>query len=59
MSLNNRGISLSGYQDSHEEQLDESVVEEQGRQSDENEQKDSNGESTLNKIAIMPEGVDR
>ena len=59
MSLTNRGISSSGYQDSHEEQLNESIVEEQGRQSVENEQKDSNGESTLNKIAIMPQGVDR
>ena len=37
----------------------EVVVEEQGRSSVENEQKDSNGESTLNKIAIVHEGLDK
>ena len=46
-------ISENVGQDSHGEQLDEIVVEQQGRNSVENEQKDSNGESALNKIAVV------
>ena len=39
--------------------MDEIVVEERGRDSVEIEQKDSNGESALNKNALVPEGPDK
>ena len=52
-------ISESVDQDSNEELLNQSEAEERGRQSDENEQKESSGKSTLNKITIMPEAVDK
>ena len=52
-------ISESVGQDSHGKLLDEILVEERGRNSVENEQKDSHGESVLNKIALVPEGLDK
>ena len=52
-------MSLNVNQDSNEGPLYEVVAEERGAQHVENEQKESSGESTLNKIAIMPQAVDK
>ena len=55
----NSSISESVGQDSHGEPLNEIVVEERGRQNGKNVQKDSSGESTVDTIAAVTEGVDK
>ena len=55
----NSSISESVGQDSHGEPLNEIVVEERGRQNGKNEQNDCNGESTVDTIAAVPEGVNK